>query len=72
MCKNYMETWTGFDLPDESEIDSDSIFISVEHKPEFPGGLSGLYSYFKNKDFSWHKKPSRKDNNAFAGNVLQP
>ncbi len=43
-----METWTGFDLPDEPEIDSDSIFISVEHKPEFPGGLSGLYSYFKN------------------------
>ncbi len=43
-----METWTGFDLPDEPEIDSDSIFISVEQKPEFPGGLSGLYSYFKN------------------------
>ena len=60
------ENWDMPDITDEPEIVESQPFISVEQMPVFPGGLSGLYKYFKDN----LKYPSRAKELGISGKVF--
>lgn len=60
-------------IPDEPEIPGDSIFVSVQQKPEFPGGLSQLYKYFgSNINYPMQAKESGISGRVFLNFVVEP